>query len=258
MLRDPVTVAVTPASTTVELIDQRAIRASRAEKPALLASILSKEPVDRALVFARTKHGADRVVRGLVQAGIPADAIHGNKSQNNREKTMAAFRSGKIKTLVATDIAARGIDVEGVSHVINYDLPNIPETYVHRIGRTARAGASGVAISLVSSDEMAFLRDIEKLIRRQVPMSGEARAEPAKREQQRGDGRHREKQPRQGKGRPHRGQRDGGGKQQQGRGKRQERPNAPSRPHNGEAIGDVGFMNRRARRGGMPQGSASR
>ena len=127
---------------------------------------------ERALVFTRTKHGADRVVRALSQAGITAEAIHGNKTQGNRERTMAAFRNGQIKTLVATDIAARGIDVDGISHVINYDLPNIAETYVHRIGRTARAGASGIAISLVSSDEMQFLRDIEKLIRRQVPMTG--------------------------------------------------------------------------------------
>src|SRR6185295_2116825 len=103
---------------------------------------------------------------------IAAEAIHGNKSQGNRERTMAAFRAGEIRTLVATDIAARGIDVDGITHVINYDLPNIAETYVHRIGRTARAGASGIAISLVSSDEMSFLRDIEKLIRRQVPMVG--------------------------------------------------------------------------------------
>ena len=138
--------------------------------PPLLAQLLSQEPVDRALVFTRTKHGADKVVKGLARAGISADAIHGNKSQNHRERVLAAFRSGAIRTLVATDIAARGIDVDGISHVVNFDLPNIPETYVHRIGRTARAGAEGVAISLIAGgEEMAYLRDIEKLIRIALP-----------------------------------------------------------------------------------------
>ena len=128
--------------------------------------MLKQEPVNRALIFTRTKHGADKVVKGLARAGITADAIHGNKSQNHRERVLAAFRTGEIRTLVATDIAARGIDVDGISHVVNFDLPNIPETYVHRIGRTARAGAEGVAISLVAgAEEMAYLRDIEKLIR---------------------------------------------------------------------------------------------
>ena len=126
-------------------------------------------------MFTRTKHGADKVVRGLNKDGIAAEAIHGNKSQNQRERVLADFRNGRIRTLVATDIAARGIDVEGISHVINFDLPNIPESYVHRIGRTARAGAEGIAISLCSRDELPFLRDIEKLIRMQIPATGEAR-----------------------------------------------------------------------------------
>ena len=143
---------------------------SLGNKPALLAQLLKQEPVDRALVFTRTKHGADKVVKGLARAGITADAIHGNKSQNHRERVLAAFRSGEIRTLVATDIAARGIDVDGISHVVNFDLPNVPETYVHRIGRTARAGAEGVAISLVAgAEEMGYLRDIEKLIRIALP-----------------------------------------------------------------------------------------
>ena len=129
-----------------------------------------QELVDRALVFTRTKHGADKVVKGLARAGIRADAIHGNKSQNHRERVLAAFRSGTIRTLVATDIAARGIDVDGISHVVNFDLPNVPETYVHRIGRTARAGAEGVAISLIAGgEEMGYLRDIERLIRIALP-----------------------------------------------------------------------------------------
>jgi superfamily II DNA/RNA helicase len=133
--------------------------------------VLKRETIDRALIFTRTKHGADKVVRGLIKAGIAAQAIHGNKSQNQRERVLAAFRNGQVKTLVATDIAARGIDVDGISHVVNFDLPNIPETYVHRIGRTARAGADGIAISLCDGEEVAFLRDIEKLIRQSLPVT---------------------------------------------------------------------------------------
>jgi superfamily II DNA/RNA helicase len=170
MLRDPARVAVTPAATTVERITQRIIQVDHSAKSTLLAQLLKQEPVNRALIFTRTKHGADKVVKGLERAGIPADAIHGNKSQNHRERVLAAFRSGEIRTLVATDIAARGIDVDGISHVVNFDLPNVPETYVHRIGRTARAGADGIAISLVAGgEEMAYLRDIEKLIRIVLP-----------------------------------------------------------------------------------------
>jgi len=164
MLRDPVKVAVTPTATTADRIDQRVIRVDRGSKPAVLVDLLQREAVDRALVFTRTKHGADKVVRGLLRAGIDAAAIHGNKSQNQRERALAAFRNGEVRTLVATDIAARGIDVDGISHVVNFDLPNVPETYVHRIGRTARAGAGGIAISLCDREEAAFLRDIEKLI----------------------------------------------------------------------------------------------
>src|SRR6201994_4220362 len=170
MLRDPARVAVTPVSSTAERITQRIIQVDHASKGAFLADLLKQEPVERALVFTRTKHGADKVVKGLARAGITPDAIHGNKSQNHRERGLAAFRTGQIRTLVATDIAARGIDVDGISHVVNFDLPNVPETYVHRIGRTARAGADGVAISLVAGgEELAYLRDIEKLIRIALP-----------------------------------------------------------------------------------------
>jgi ATP-dependent RNA helicase RhlE len=170
MLKDPARVAVTPVSSTVERITQRVIQVDHAAKPTLLAQLLKEEQVDRALVFTRTKHGADKVVKGLAKAGIAADAIHGNKSQNHRERVLAAFRSGQIRTLVATDIAARGIDVDGVSHVVNFDVPNVPETYVHRIGRTARAGAEGIAISLVAGgEEMGYLRDIERLIKITLP-----------------------------------------------------------------------------------------
>ncbi|MBN9007722.1 MAG: DEAD/DEAH box helicase [Rhizobiales bacterium] len=181
MLRDPARVAVTPVSSTVERITQRIIQVDYTSKPAFLAELLKQEPVNRALVFTRTKHGADKVVKHLAKAGIRSDAIHGNKSQNHRERVLAAFRSGEIRTLIATDIAARGIDVDGVSHVINFDLPNVPETYVHRIGRTARAGADGAAISLVSgAEEMSYLRDIEKLIR--VTLPREDRRTPGQRD----------------------------------------------------------------------------
>ena len=182
MLRDPAKVSVTPAATTVERIAQRIVHIDRAGKAKMLSDILRQEPVDRVLVFTRTKHGADKVVRGLNKDGFTAEAIHGNKSQNQRQRVLDNFRSGRVRTLVATDIAARGIDVEGVSHVINFDLPNIPESYVHRIGRTARAGTEGVAISLCSHDELPFLRDIEKLIRMAIPATGQV-SRPAQRTQ---------------------------------------------------------------------------
>jgi superfamily II DNA/RNA helicase len=179
MLRDPVKVAVTPVATTAERIDQRIIHLDRAAKPAALADVLRHESIDRALVFTRTKHGADKVVRGLAKAGIAAQAIHGNKTQPQRERVLAAFRAGRIKTLIATDIAARGIDVDGISHVVNYDLPNIPESYVHRIGRTARAGAAGTAISFCAADEVPYLRAIEKLIRTAIPAANRRPSRPA-------------------------------------------------------------------------------
>ncbi len=171
LLRDPAKVAVTPLAVTVDRVAQRIIRVDRAAKLATLVDVLRRETVDRALIFTRTKHGADKVVRSLVKAGIAAAAIHGNKSQNQRERVLGAFREGSVRTLVATDIAARGIDVDGISHVVNFDLPNVAETYVHRIGRTARAGADGVAISLCDGEEVAYLRDIEKLIRMSLPVS---------------------------------------------------------------------------------------
>ena len=176
LLRDPVRVAVTPAASTVERIAQRIIHVDRAAKPAVLVDVLRRGGTDRALIFTRTKHGADKVVRLLTKAGIAAQAIHGNKSQGQRERALALFRRGDVKTLVATDIAARGIDVDGISHVVNFDLPNIPETYVHRIGRTARAGADGTAISLCDREELTFLRDIEKLIGKSIPSDNRPRA----------------------------------------------------------------------------------
>jgi len=178
MLRDPARVAVTPVAATADRVEQRVMRVDRAGKAAALAKVLKGEPVERALVFTRTKRGADKVVRGLAGAGIAASAIHGNKSQNQRERVLAAFRGGDVRVLVATDIAARGIDVDGISHVVNFDLPHVPETYVHRIGRTARAGAAGIAISFCDAEEMPLLRDIEKLIRRALPVT-DHRAAPA-------------------------------------------------------------------------------
>jgi superfamily II DNA/RNA helicase len=179
MLRDPARVAVTPVASTVDRITQRIIQVDFSAKSGVLAQLLKQEPVDRALIFTRTKHGADKVVKTLEKAGISANAIHGNKSQNHRERVLAAFRTGEIRTLVATDIAARGIDVDGISHVVNFDLPNIPESYVHRIGRTARAGAEGVAISLVAgAEEMGYLRDIERLI--QITLPREDRRTPGR------------------------------------------------------------------------------
>jgi ATP-dependent RNA helicase RhlE len=174
-IRNPIKVEVAPQSTTAERVEQYATFLNQAEKQALLTlrlrDGLADGSIDRALVFTRTKHGADRVVRFLAGAKIPAAAIHGNKSQGQRTAALGGFRNGTIRVLIATDIAARGIDVSGVSHVFNFELPNVPEQYVHRIGRTARAGADGVAISFVAPDERAYLKDIERLTRvRLTPM----------------------------------------------------------------------------------------
>ncbi len=165
MLKDPVHVAVTPVATTAERVEQRVIFVETARKRQVLADILKRGDMGRTLVFTRTKHGADRVTQHLEAIGVPAAAIHGNKSQPQRERALAQFKEGRVKVLVATDIAARGIDVDGVTHVVNFDLPNVPEAYVHRIGRTARAGHTGIAISFCDSSERAFLRGIEKLTR---------------------------------------------------------------------------------------------
>jgi ATP-dependent RNA helicase RhlE len=164
-LNDPVKVVVAPSATTVERVEQGVVFVPGDRKRDLLATLLRDPVFERVLVFTRTKHGADRVVRHLVSAGLVASAIHGNKSQPQRERALAGFRDGHTRVLVATDIAARGIDVDGVSHVINFELPNVPEDYVHRIGRTARAGAAGIAIAFCSDEERPYLRDIEKLTR---------------------------------------------------------------------------------------------
>jgi ATP-dependent RNA helicase RhlE len=167
-LTDPQKVAVAPQAATAERVAQRVIHVATPNKPQVLSDLLADENVTRAIVFTRTKHGADRVVRRLLATGVGAEAIHGNKSQGQRERALAAFKYGKARVLVATEIAARGIDVDEVTHVINFELPNVPEQYVHRIGRTARAGADGLAISLCAPDERAYLKDIEKVTRQKV------------------------------------------------------------------------------------------
>jgi ATP-dependent RNA helicase RhlE len=163
ILRDPVKVAVNPVASTAAAITQWVLFVERNDKRSLLRETLRDAAMKRVLVFSRTKHGADRVARDLDHAGISAAAIHGNKSQGARQKALAGFRSGAVRVLVATDIAARGIDVDGVTHVVNFDLPNEPESYVHRIGRTGRAGATGVALSFCDREERVYLRDIQRL-----------------------------------------------------------------------------------------------
>jgi ATP-dependent RNA helicase RhlE len=187
ILKTPQRVEVTPQATTVERIEQRVLFVDSADKRALLAEMLKDPAIARALVFTRTKHGANRVAEQLDKIGIAADAIHGNKSQSARQRALDDFRRGRIRVLVATDIAARGIDIDGITHVINYELPNVPESYVHRIGRTARAGADGIALSFCDGSERAFLKDIEKLTRQRLTVvenhrfhrAGAAQAAPA-------------------------------------------------------------------------------
>jgi ATP-dependent RNA helicase RhlE len=186
ILVEPVKVAVTPVSSTAEKVRQWVLFVNRSDKRALLKEVLRDPAMTRVLVFTRTKHGANKVAEELDRKGVPAAAIHGNKSQNARQRALDAFKAGRIRVLVATDIAARGIDVDGVTHVINFEIPDEPESYVHRIGRTARAGASGVALSFCDAEERASLRDIERVIRAQVPVvtdhpfAGKAASEPSR------------------------------------------------------------------------------
>jgi ATP-dependent RNA helicase RhlE len=205
ILSQPVRVAVTPVAATADRIDQWMLHVEKGNKRALLDSVLKDRSIARALVFTRTKHGANKVAEQLARSGVSAEAIHGNKSQGARERALANFKTGRTRILVATDIAARGIDIDGVTHVINFDLPNVPESYVHRIGRTARAGASGIAISFCDREERPYLRDIERLIRKAIPVvdSHPFRIDPASAN---GGNDHPASQPRQG-------QRPSGGRQ---------------------------------------------
>jgi len=171
LLKDPIKVQVTPQATTVERIKQSVIWVEQGRKRALLTELFSDPSYTRCLVFTKTKHGADKVAAYLEAGGVEAGAIHGNKSQPQRERALEAFKNGKLRVLVATDIAARGIDVDKVTHVVNFELPYVPESYVHRIGRTARAGEKGTAISFVAGDEMKLLKDIEKVTRQKIPMT---------------------------------------------------------------------------------------
>ncbi len=277
ILTNPARVEVAPQATTAEKVDQKIYFVAKNDKRALLTHLLNDPGIERALIFTRTKHGADKVVRYLSEDRIPAQAIHGNKSQGQRERALGAFKTGRSRVLVATDIAARGIDVEGISHVINYDLPNIPESYVHRIGRTARAGASGHAISFCDSEERAYLRDIERTTRQRIPVemghpfagrqqeSTEATRAPghtAQRSEQRRPAQHAPAQDRHP--RPHAGQHpsQGGGRrdehprQAQGQGRRQE----PQRGYNSPRGQGSGYGPPRSgqRPHGRPQGYASR
>jgi ATP-dependent RNA helicase RhlE len=170
ILTEPVRVEVTPVSSTAEKIEQAVYFVEKNDKRSLLIHLLKDANIKSALVFARTKYGADKIAKDLYRANIKADAIHGNKSQAARQNALSNFKEGKIRVLVATDIAARGIDVDDLSHVINYELPNIAETYVHRIGRTGRAGLSGIALSFCDVEEREFLRDINKLITNNIPV----------------------------------------------------------------------------------------
>ena len=170
LLTNPAKVEVTPVSSTVEAIDQSLFYVDKNNKPGLLLYLLKNEKIVTALVFTRTKHGADKVVKILHKENITAAAIHGNKSQNARQHALSNFKSGNLRVLVATDIAARGIDIDELTHVINFELPNVPETYVHRIGRTGRAGNTGIALSFCDQEERAELKDIQKLIGKNIPV----------------------------------------------------------------------------------------
>jgi len=203
LLSDPVRVEVSPQSTPVERIEQRVYHVDAAKKTALLSGILEDPELSRVIVFARTKHRANRVADQLSKGGVSAEAIHGNKSQGARQRALKRFRAGNARVLVATDIAARGIDVDGVSHVINFELPNEPESYVHRIGRTARAGADGVAMSFCDSSERGYLRDIERLIKDRLTVVGEGPSGPETRRAGNGNpggGRPNRNRPRSGRG----------------------------------------------------------
>ncbi len=229
LLTEPEYIEVTPQSTTQERVEQRVLFVPKNKKRTLLTGVMQDDAITKVLVFTRTKHSADRVARHLDKSGVRADAIHGNKTQSARQRALKAFSSGKLRALVATDIAARGIDVDGVSHVINFDLPNEPESYVHRIGRTARGGEDGQAISFCDAEERGYLRAIEKAIQQAVevfadhPFHDEAMAEPE-----------REPERRRGGGGPRRPKRAGHGAQnQQTKGK-------GHRPKDGKSHGDKG------------------
>ncbi len=210
LLNNPTQVAVTPVAKTADKIDQHKIFVDQGSKPALLAAIIEDLKINRGLIFTRTKRGADKVTKSLSIKGYESVALHGNKSQNHRVRALNDLRAGKIRFLIATDIAARGIDINELTHVINYDIPDVPESYVHRIGRTARAGAEGMAISFVANDEARSFRDIEKLMNKQVAVMehalglkvGDRRETPSTRQQHHRAGRPQERKPERSRHRP--------------------------------------------------------
>jgi ATP-dependent RNA helicase RhlE len=262
LLRDPVTVEVARVASTAEKIDQGVYFVHKEGKASLLRRILSDESMSRVIVFTRTKHGADRVRRGLEAYRIPAEAIHGNKSQGARQRSLSGFKDGSVRVLVATDIAARGIDVDGVSHVINYDLPQEPETYVHRIGRTARAGASGVAVSLCAPEDRSGLRDIERLIRKEIrvleaPEGMDLAVAPAREPAQQGQDRRDDNDRGRGQGRSGEGRRHEGASERQGRERRQgggqSQPGKPRPHHEGNARDGQGQRQSAPGRNGQGQ-----
>lgn len=284
ILTDPIRVDVAPVSSTADTIDQQLYMVDRADKNKLLLHLMQGDTIREALIFTRTKHGANKVAKILVQEGIGAEAIHGNKSQTARQNALKNFKEGRIRALVATDIAARGIDIDDLTHVINFDIPNIPETYVHRIGRTGRAGASGRALSFCDHEEKAYLRDILRLIARDIPIvedqpyrmiGGPKKVEPEVREPRQLRGPGRGNQPRtqgrdqsRGQGQRREGgnsaspraPRAGGERQGQGQGQRQaQRPAREQRPN--QARGDQPQRTRNDRpagdRGGRPQRSGN-
>jgi ATP-dependent RNA helicase RhlE len=257
MLKDPVRVEVTPVSSTVEKIDQSVLFVDNASKRALLTALLQEPGIERVLVFTRTKHGANKVAEHLERSQINAEAIHGNKAQTARQRALANFRSGRSRVLVATDIAARGIDIDGITHVVNFDLPNVPESYVHRIGRTARAGASGIALSFCAPDERSYLRDIERLTRQSLRVisdhpfakagasnaaapkasspSSQGQREPGHRQGEHRQGEHRHGEHRNGAGRGRRRRR--GGQHQNGH-QNAHKPNGHRHEHQGHRHGE--------------------
>ncbi len=256
ILKEPVRVEVTPAATTVERIDQKVLFVDKGAKHKLLGQVLKDTSISRAIIFTRTKHGANKVGEVLERGSVMAEVIHGNKSQSARQKALENFRAGRSRVLVATDIAARGIDVDGITHVINFDLPNDPESYVHRIGRTARAGTDGVAISFCDSTERGFLRDIEKLIRIRLPaenagVQADPRPAGAAAEHDRDDRRRGGNQRPHGNGeKRHAGNRNGGGNRHAS-GERQNGGHANGGHANGERRpgGNGGQPGRSSRRG---------
>ncbi|SMF38530.1 ATP-dependent RNA helicase RhlE [Tistlia consotensis] len=242
LLREPRRIEATPVSSAPVKIEQQVYFVPMAKKRDLLSDLLGDPAIERVIVFTRTKHGADRVVKHLEQRGIEADAIHGNKSQNARQRALGRFRDGQARVLVATDIAARGIDVQGITHVVNFDLPNEPESYVHRIGRTARAGATGIALSFCDGSERGYLKDIEKLTGQRLVVANDVdprdlpqEAAPARRGQGQGQGRGQQGRNqgggskvafRQGAGQSDQGKPDGSGKR---RPRNRRRPGGPAR-----------------------------